>query len=408
MLEVETAINTVWVMVAAFLVFFMQPGFAILEAGFTRAKNVANILMKNFMDFCMASIGFWAVGYAIMFGTGNFFLGSSYFFLYGIPAQTFGLPTLAFWFFQLAFAGAAATIVAGAMAERTKFSAYLIYSLIISAVIYPIVGHWVWGGGWLGELGFLDFAGSTVVHSVGGWASLMGAMFLGPRIGKYNEDGSANAIPGHSLSLAALGTFILWFGWFGFNPGSTLSGMDFNLLAKVAANTNLAAAAGALVALGAAWIKTRKPDFGLTMNGALAGLVAITAPCAFVSPLSSIIIGATGGLVMFGAVFLLDRIKIDDPVGAIPVHGFCGLWGTLAVGLFHESAGLLNGGGWSQLGIQLYGAAAVLGWVIATTGILFFTLKKTIGIRVSAHEETIGLDVGEHAVSGYPDFVTKV
>ncbi|MFC1979038.1 ammonium transporter [Chloroflexota bacterium] len=405
--EVEIAINTVWVMVAAFLVFFMQPGFAILEAGFTRAKNVANILMKNFMDFCMASIGFWAVGYAIMFGAGNFFVGSSYFFLSRIPDQTFGLPTLAFWFFQLAFAGAAATIVAGAMAERTKFSAYLIYSLIISAVIYPIVGHWVWGGGWLGELGFLDFAGSTVVHSVGGWASLMGAMFLGPRLGKYNKDGSANAITGHSLALAALGTFILWFGWFGFNPGSTLSGMDFSLIAKVAANTNLAAAAGAIVALSAAWIKTRKPDFGLTMNGALAGLVAITAPCAFVSPLSAIIIGAVGGLVMFGAVFLLEKIKIDDPVGAIPVHGFCGLWGTLSVGLFHQSAGLFFGGGWSQLGIQSIGAVAVFGWVILTMGALFFILKKTIGIRVSAREEMLGLDIGEHAVNAYPDFVTK-
>jgi len=406
--EVEIAINTVWVMVTAFLVFFMQPGFAVLEAGFTRAKNVANILMKNFMDFCMASIGFWAVGYAIMFGAGNFFVGSGYFFLSGIPDQTFGVPSLAFWFFQLAFAGAAATIVAGAMAERTKFSAYLIYSLIISAMIYPIVGHWVWGGGWLGELGFLDFAGSTVVHSVGGWASLMGAIFLGPRIGKYNKDGSANPIPGHSLALAALGTFILWFGWFGFNPGSTLSGMDFNLVAKVAANTNLAAASGAIVALSAAWLKTRKPDFGLTMNGALAGLVAITAPCAFVSPVSAIIIGAIGGLVMFGAVFLLDKIRIDDPVGAIPVHGFGGLWGTLAVGLFHETGGLFFGGGWAQLGVQSIGAAAVFGWIAVTMGILFFTLKKTIGIRVSAREEMIGLDVGEHAVSAYPDFVTKI
>lgn len=402
--DVEIAINTVWVLVAGFLVFFMQPGFAMLEAGFTRAKNTANILMKNFMDFCMASIGFWMVGYAVMFGHGNFFMGTSYFFLSGMPEETFGIPSMAFWFFQLAFAGAAATIVAGAMAERTKFSAYLIYSLIISAFIYPVVGHWVWGGGWLYKLGFLDFAGSTVVHSVGGWASLIGTIFLGPRIGKYNGDGSVNAIPGHNLSLAALGTFILWFGWFGFNPGSTLSGMDSGLVAKIAVNTNLAAASGAITALTAAWLKTRKPDFGLTMNGALAGLVAVTAPCAFISPLSAIIVGTIGGLVMFSAVFLLDRIKIDDPVGAIPVHGFCGLWGTISLGLFHESYGLFFGGGWHQLGIQALGSVAVFGWIILTMSILFGILRKTIGIRVSEHEETIGLDLGEHAVRSYPDF----
>jgi len=247
--EMTTAINTIWVLVTAFLVFFMQPGFAMLEAGFTRAKNVGNILMKNLMDFCMSSLGYWAVGFALMYGVGNFFLGRSFFFLQGIPEMTSGVPTLAFWFFQLVFAGVAATIVAGAMAERTRFRAYLIYSLVISAVIYPIVGHWVWGNGWLGNLGFLDFAGSTVVHSIGGWAGLMGAIILGPRLGKYNGNGTVNAIPGHSLPLAMLGMFILWFGWFGFNPGSTLSGMQAGLIAKVAVNTNLAAAAGAIVAM---------------------------------------------------------------------------------------------------------------------------------------------------------------
>jgi Amt family ammonium transporter len=402
--EIVIAINTIWVLVAAFLVFFMQPGFAMLTAGLTRAKNVGNILMKNLMDFCMSSIGYWAVGFALMYGVGNFFLGRSYFFLQNTPAETSGLPTLAFWLFQLVFAGTAATIVAGAMAERTRFRAYLAYSFIISAVIYPIVGHWVWGGGWLGNLGFLDFAGSTVVHSVGGWAGLMGGIILGPRLGKYNSDGSSNAIPGHSLPLAMLGMFILWFGWFGFNPGSTLSGMDAGLIAKVAVNTNLAAAAGAIVAMATAWLRTGKPDAGLSLNGALAGLVAITAACAFVSPLSSIIIGAVGGVVVVYGVSFLDRIRIDDPVGAVPVHALCGVLGTLAVGLFHETNGLFYGGGWQQLGVQSLGVVAIFAWTVLTAGILFIVIKYTIGLRVSQEEERMGLDYGEHAVNSYPDF----
>ncbi len=402
--EITTAIDTIWVLLTAFLVFFMQPGFAMLTAGLTRAKNVGNILMKNLMDFCMSSLGYWAVGFALMYGVGNFFLGGSFFFLRDIAEETSGVPTLAFWLFQLVFAGTAATIVAGAMAERTRFRAYLIYSLVLSAVIYPIVGHWVWGGGWLGELGFLDFAGSTVVHGVGGWAGLMGAVILGPRLGKYRDDGSPNAIPGHSLPLAMLGMFVLWFGWFGFNPGSTLSGMQAGLIAKVAVNTNLAAAAGAIVAMLVAWLRTGKPDVGLSMNGALAGLVAITAPCAFVSPLSSIIIGAVGGVVVVYGVSFLDRVRVDDPVGAVPVHAFSGLWGTLAVGLFHETSGLFYGGGWGQLGVQSLGVVAVFAWTALTAGTLFVIIKYAIGLRVSREEEKMGLDYGEHAVNSYPDF----
>jgi Amt family ammonium transporter len=401
MSEITVAINTIWVLVAAFLVFFMQLGFGMLEAGFTRAKNVANILMKNLMDFCIASLGYWVIGFALMYGMGNHFMGSSYFFLQGIPAEISGIPTLAFWFFQLVFTGAAATIVAGAMAERTRFQAYLVYSLVVSAFIYPIVGYWIWGGGWLGSLGFLDFAGSTVVHSVGGFAGLAGTVVLGPRIGKYNEDGSVNVIPGHSMPLAMLGMFVLWFGWFGFNPGSTLSGIEAGLIAKVAVNTNMAAAVGAVVAMTIAWLQTGKPDVGLTMNGALAGLVAITAPCAFVSLTNSIIIGAVAGIIAVFGVTFLDRVRVDDPVGAIPVHAFCGVWGTLSLGFFHESQGLFNGGGWQQLGIQALGIASVFTWVTITAGALFWILKYTIGLRVSDKEERIGLDYGEHAVRSY-------
>jgi Amt family ammonium transporter len=399
--EIVTAIDTIWVLVTAFLVFFMQLGFGMLEAGFTRAKNAVNILMKNLMDFCIASLGYWAVGFALMYGAGSLFMGNTLFFLRGIEEMTGGVPTMAFWFFQLAFTGAAATIVAGAMAERTKFQTYLIYSLVVSALIYPIVGHWVWGGGWLGRLGFLDFAGSSVVHSVGGMAGLVGAIALGPRLGKYNGDGSANTIPGHSLPLAMLGMFVLWFGWFGFNPGSTLSGLQSGLIARVVANTNIAAATGAVVAMIIAWLHTRKPDIGLTMNGALAGLVAITAPCAFVSLTASIAIGAVAAVIVVYGTFLLDRIRVDDPVGAVPVHAFCGVWGTLSVGLFHETAGLFNGGGWSQLGIQALGVAAIVAWVVVTTGVLFYGLKYTVGLRVSEAEEMAGLDIGEHGVSSY-------
>jgi Amt family ammonium transporter len=357
--------------------------------------------MKNLMDFCIASLGYWAVGFGFMYGTGNLFMGHTFFFLQGVEEMTYGVPTLAFWFFQLCFTGAAATIVAGAMAERTKFQTYLIYSLVVSAFIHPIVGHWVWGGGWLGELGFLDFAGSSVIHCVGGIAGLVGTIALGPRLGKYNSDGSSNTILGHSLPLAMLGMFILWFGWFGFNPGSTLSGMQSGLIARVVVNTNIAAATGAVSAMFIAWLQTRKPDIGLTMNGALAGLVAITAPCAFVSLTASIIIGAVAAVIVVYTTFLLDKIRVDDPVGAVPVHAFCGIWGTLSVGLFHETTGLLNGGGWEQLGVQSLGMAAIAGWVVVTAGILFYGLKYTVGLRVSEAEELAGLDIGEHGVSSY-------
>lgn len=401
MTEIVTAIDTIWVLLTAFLVFFMQLGFGMLEAGFTRAKNAVNILMKNLMDFCIASLGYWAVGFALMYGVGNLFMGNTLFFLRGIDEVTSGVPTLAFWFFQLAFTGAAATIVAGAMAERTKFQTYLIYSLVVSAFIYPVVGHWVWGGGWLGKLGYLDFAGSSVVHSVGGIAGLVGTIALGPRLGKYNSDGSSNTIPGHSLPLAMLGMFVLWFGWFGFNPGSTLSGLQSGLIARVTVNTNIAAATGAVAAMIIAWLHTRKPDIGLTMNGALAGLVAITAPCAFVSLTASIVIGAVAAVIVVYGTFLLDRIRVDDPVGAVPVHALCGIWGTLSVGLFHETTGVLNGGGWGQLGLQALGMAAIAGWVAITAGILFYGLKHTVGLRVSEAEELAGLDIGEHGVSSY-------
>ena len=408
--DLQKAIDTVWVLFAAFLVFWMQAGFAMLETGFTRAKNAANILMKNLMDFSVASIAYWAVGFAIMFGvSASGIIGTSGFFLAGnFEHLSLGIPKLAYWIFQVVFAGAAATIVAGAMAERTKFTSYLIYSFIISAIIYPVVGHWIWGGGWLGKLGFSDFAGSTVVHSVGGWAALMGTVILGPRIGKFNKDGSANAIPGHNIPLAALGVFILWLGWFGFNPGSTISATGSNtaLIAKIAVNTNLSAAAGSIAAMLLVWVMYGKPDASMTMNGALAGLVAITAPCDSVAPVSAVIIGIIAGILVVLGVAFLDKIRVDDPVGAVPVHGMNGVWGTLAVGLFHSEKGLFTGGGISQLGVQALGAISIFSFVAVTMGIVFFLIKKTIGLRVSPDEEGEGLDVAEHSMESYPEFRT--
>jgi Amt family ammonium transporter len=406
--DLQQAIDTVWLLFAAFLVFWMQAGFGMVEAGFTRAKNAANILMKNFMDFSVASIAYWAVGFAIMFGVSESgIIGKSGFFLMSnFEHLSLGVPKLAYWIFQVVFAGAAATIVAGAMAERTRFTSYLIYSFIISAIIYPIVGHWIWGGGWLGNLGFSDFAGSTVVHSVGGWAALMGTVILGPRIGKFNQDGSANAIPGHNIPLAALGVFILWLGWFGFNPGSTVSATGSNtaLIAKIAVNTNLSAAAGAISAMFLVWAMYGKPDASMTMNGALAGLVAITAPCDSVAPVSAVIIGIIGGILVVLGVAFLDKIHVDDPVGAVPVHGMNGVWGTLAVGLFHAENGLFTGGGISQLGAQALGVISIFAFVTVTMGIVFFLIKKTIGLRVSPDEEGEGLDVAEHSMESYPEF----
>lgn len=411
------AINTVWTLVAAFLVFFMQAGFAMVEAGFTRAKNAANIMMKNLMDFSVGSIAFWAIGFGIMFGTSAFGLfGKTGFFLSAAnPATGDGLWQFTYWIFQTVFAATAATIVSGAMSERTKFSGYLWYSVFITALIYPIVGHWIWGGGWLSAKGMIDFAGSTVVHSVGGWAALAGAIMLGPRLGKYNKDGSSNAIPGHNIPLAALGVFILWFGWFGFNPGSTTAGTNLSI-ATIAVTTNLAAAAGAILAMWTAWMRFGKPDTSMALNGALAGLVAITAGCASVSPLSAIIIGAIGGAIVVLSVEFIDKVlHIDDPVGAISVHGICGAWGTLAVGLFAQSSygeasgagavnGLFFGGGLSQLMTQLIGVVSAFIWVFGAAMILFGIIKATVGLRVSKEEELKGLDIGEHGMESYSGF----
>jgi len=406
-------INVVWTLVAAFLVFFMQAGFAMVEVGFTRAKNAGNIIMKNLMDFSVGSLAFFILGFGLMFGDtlGGFLGGSKFFLSSASPGTPEGLWEFAFWLFQAVFAATAATIVSGAMAERTKFTSYLLYSLIISALVYPISGHWIWGGGWLGDLGFVDFAGSTVVHSVGGWAALMGALFLGARIGKYGPEGKARAIPGHNIPIAALGVFILWFGWFGFNPGSTTAGDDLSI-GFIAVNTNLAAAAGAVVAMFTIWIKSGRPDVSMSLNGALAGLVAITAGCASVSPMSAIIIGALAGMVVVLSVEFIDfSLKIDDPVGAISVHGVCGALGTILVGVFADSRyagegvnGLLYGGGFKLLGIQALGVLAVFAWVVICMGLVFFVIRKVTGLRVTREEELRGLDIDEHGMESYSGF----
>lgn len=410
--EVVVSVDTLWVLLGAFLVFFMQAGFGMVEAGFIRAKNACNILTKNFMDYCVASIVFFLVGYAFMFGPGNGFIGMGGFAMSNANNPS-GVPIWAFWLFQAAFCGAAATIVAGAMAERMKFGAYLAYTAVISAVVYPIIGHWVWGGGWLAEMGFVDFAGSTVVHATGGWSAFIGAVLLGSRVGKFNGDGMAKAIAGHSIPLASLGVFILWFGWFGFNCASSLSVGDGELIALVAANTNLAAAAGAISAMLTVWMLFGKPDLSMTMNGALAGLVAITAPCAFVDPWAAIVIGAIGGVIVVFGVRLLDKIGVDDPVGAIPVHGMNGIWGTIAIGLFASrdlllddmvSHGLLLGGGMGQLLVQSIGAVSGAGFSVLAMGLVFLTIKKTIGLRVSKEDELRGLDIGEHGLEAYAGF----
>ena len=400
--------DTLWVLVAAFLVFFMQAGFAMVESGFTRAKNAVNILMKNLMDFSMGSIAYWAIGFAIMFGAGNAFMGTSGWF---VPSDSdvFGslewssVPTHAAWLFQLVFAATAATIVSGAMAERTQFKSYLIYSVFITGVIYPIVGHWIWGGGWLSNLGMSDFAGSTVVHSTGGWLALTGAIVLGPRMGKYDSEGNPRPIAGHNLPLAALGVFILWLGWFGFNPGSQM-GADAADISSIAVTTNLAAAAGAILAMITAWIFLGKPDAGMSLNGALAGLVAITAGCASVSPVSAAIIGALGGIVVVLSVLFFEKLRVDDPVGAISVHGTCGALGTILLGFFDSESGVFFGGGFELLWAQFVGVVAVLVWCLVTGFILFYGIKAATGLRVTEEEEQAGLDYEEHGASAYPDF----
>jgi Amt family ammonium transporter len=401
---VQTHADYVWTLVAAMFVFFMQAGFAMVEAGFTRAKNAVNIMMKNLMDFSMGSIIYWAFGFGLMFGVSKTgFFGTTGFFLSDFEVG--GDPwILAFWMFQVVFAATAATIVSGAMAERTKFSGYLIYSAVVTGLIYPIFGSWAWGGlfnggGWLEALGFIDFAGSTVVHSVGGWAALAGAIVLGPRLGKYTKEGDVKPILGHNIPLAAIGVFILWLGWFGFNPGSTTAASKD--ISMIFVNTNLAAAAGAIMAMMVSWLKFGKPEVGMSLNGALAGLVGITAGCANVTPSSAIVIGATAGVIVVFSVLFFDKIRIDDPVGAISVHGVCGAWGTLAAGIFN-----IEGMTMGILGVQLTGIAACFLWTFPMAYLLFKLIDITIGLRVSKEEELEGLDATEHGGNAYPDFTT--
>lgn len=416
--ELSTGLNTVWMLLAAMLVFFMQPGFALVEAGFTRSKNTANILMKNLVDFMVGSILFWFIGFGLMFGVGNVF-GTPH--LFDLDAMDNiiqnGLPIEGFLIFQTVFCATSATIVSGAMAERTKFSMYLAYTIAISVLIYPVSGHWTWGGGWLSNADpdsfmmsvfgytFHDFAGSTVVHSVGGWIALVGAAILGPRLGKYGKDGKSKAIPGHNLTLACLGVFILWFGWFGFNPGSQLAAAgygDQTTISHVFLTTNLAACTGGFLALIVSWIKYGKPSLSLTLNGILAGLVGVTAGCDLISPMGAALIGAICGTVMIFAVeFIEHRLKIDDPVGASSVHGVCGSLGTILTGLFAVEGGTFYGGGFGFLGAQIFGVIIVGGWAALMGYIIFKVLDKVHGLRVPARIEEEGLDIYEHGESAY-------
>ncbi len=403
--SVQTNLNYVWTLIAAALVFFMQAGFAMVESGFTRAKSACNIMMKNLLDFSMGSIAFWAIGFGLMFGaTKTGWFGTSDFFLSEWKGPDSDPWVLAFWMFQCVFAATAATIVSGAVAERIKFTSYLMYSFVVCAFIYPIFGSWAWGSllhgnGWLEAKGFIDFAGSTVVHSIGGWCALAGAIVLGPRLGKYGPKGEVRAIPGHNIPMAAIGVFILWLGWFGFNPGSTTTG-DTSI-AMIFVNTNLAAAAGVLAAMTISWIMFKKPDIGMSLNGALAGLVGITAGCANVSPTSSVIIGLIAGVIVVISVVTIDRLHIDDPVGAVSVHGVCGAWGTLAAGLFN-----MGGTSMTIITTQLIGIGAAFVWAFGTAFILFKAIDIVFGLRITEEEELIGVDIAEHAAHAYNDFQT--
>ena len=413
-------LNNIWVFIAGVLVFFMQAGFALVEAGLTRAKNVVNIFAKNMTDAVVGILAFFATGWAFAFGEGGgWFIGTDNFFLTGLDLSAIpegGLSPATSFFFQAVFAATAVTIASGAMAERTKFWSYVIFSAVMCAFIYPVIVHWTWGGGLIADIDingavFSDFAGSGIVHMTGGIAAFMGALFLGPRIGRYAEDGSPRAIPGHNIPFAILGVFILWVGWFGFNPGSELLADEF--VSTIAVNTMLAAIAGGFVTAITITLVAGKPDLAMIGNGVLAGLVAITAPCGAVTPIMSVVIGAIAGALVVGSVLFFDKVRIDDPVGAISVHGVCGFWGLISVGLFatyddaflgREDAGLFYGGGIDQLLVQLLMAAIILVWVVVCTGILFGILKATIGLRVSREEEIQGLDVLEHGLQGYaPD-----
>ena len=407
-----SSVNTIWVLLGAALVFFMQAGFAMCEAGFTRAKNTGNILMKNLMDFCIGTPCFWLVGFGVMFGAGSAVFGKLDPLIMGdyshiLPA---GVPLWSFAIFQTVFCATSATIVSGSMAERTKFSAYCIYSACISLFLYPISGHWIWGGGWLSQLGFHDFAGSTAVHMVGGVCACIGAAMLGPRIGKYDADGKPRAILGHNLSIAALGVFILWFCWFGFNGCSTVAMDSDEVLVSaglVFFNTNLAAAMASVVTLIFTWLRYGKPDVSMTFNAALAGLVGITAGCDMVSPVGAAVIGAVCGILVVLSVEFFDKVvKIDDPVGAISVHGVCGATGTILTGVLATDGGLLYGGGFRFLGVQLLGVLAVAAYSAVLIFIVFTIIKKTIGLRCAAEEEIEGLDISEHGLaSAYADWV---
>ena len=429
-MDVQVTLDTIWVLLAAMLVFFMNLGFAAVESGFARSKNTVNILSKNFIVFAVSSLGYILLGWGLMYGDGNGFVGlkglfmlsgadnspatgADYSGVYSAISWT-GVPFYAKFFFQLVFCGTAATIVSGAVAERIKYISFIVFSFVLTLFIYPIVGHWIWGGGFLSQLGMFDFAGCSVVHSVGGWAALSGALILGPRVGKYTKDGKIHPIPGHNLGLATIGLFVLWLGWFGFNPGSTMSA-DPNAISHILMTTNTSAIMAVLTSTITAWIVVGKPDLGMTINGCLAGLVGVTASCAYISVTSSMIIGAISGVLVVFAVILIDRVKIDDPVGAIAVHLVNGVLGTLYVGLFAQDGiagfstgnGLFFGGGFELLGKQALGALCVGAFVFPVSFLVWWLIKKTIGLRVSLHEEIQGLDVNEHGNMAYPDFSTS-
>jgi len=426
--SLQVGIDTMWVLFTAFLVFFMNLGFAMVESGLCRAKNTVNILAKNFIVFAIASVSFWIIGWGLMFGNGNPFAGlEGLFFASGAdnsPAMGdaykgaytalnwTGVPMWAKFFFQLVFAGTAATIVSGAVAERIKFHSFIFFSFILVGIMYPITGHWIWGGGFLQSMGMFDFAGSTVVHSVGGWSALAGVLLLGSRYGKYRADGSVNPIIGHSMSMVTLGGLVLWFGWFGFNPGSTMGVGDGSAIAHIAVTTNTAAAMAILSSTAVSWLIQKKPDLSMIINGALAGLVAITAPCAFVSVGSAAVIGLIAGVLVVFAVLMFDKLKIDDPVGALSVHLVNGIFGTLAVGLFAQDKitgtatgnGLLFGGGLKLLAAQAAGVVAVGVFTFIVACAVWYVIKMVMGLRVSPEEEIAGLDLGEHGTKAYPDF----
>jgi Amt family ammonium transporter len=421
--ELKVALDTVWVLLTAFLVFWMNAGFGLVEAGLCRSKNAVMVLSKNFIVFAVSTLAYWAVGFGLMFthgglvGTaGGWFLSGAdnspataeaYKGIFGALNWT-GVPLIAKFFFQLVFAGTAATIVSGAVNERTKYGSFILFSLVLVGVMYPITGHWIWGGGFLAKMGFFDFAGSTVVHSVGGWAALAGAIVVGPRLGRYDKSGKPTAVPGHQMGYVFLGGLILWLGWFGFNPGSTMAA-DAEAIGRIALTTNLAAAAGTIVSTLYVWLRLGKPDFSFTVNGCLAGLVAITAPCAFVTPAAAVIIGAVAGVLVIEAVMLFDRLHVDDPVGATSVHLVNGVFGTLAVGLFGVKGlsglpanGLFYGGGLGQLWIQLEGVLAVGAFTLPVSLLVWYAIKKTMGVRVKMEDEIGGLDAAEIGMEAYP------